>query len=118
MIMTITPSAIAYFKHFLSTQAEGVHMVFSVSHSGCSGLKYQTEALNVAEDDAHYEHCESDGFGYYVHRDAMAYLQGMVVDCQSQQLGEQKIVYLNPKATGLCGCGESFKLKEDQDGAV
>ena len=40
-------------------------MVFSVSHSGCSGLKYQTDAREKSELSDDFLACEQDGRVYF-----------------------------------------------------
>ena len=70
----------------------------------------------LAEEDPDHLRVLQDAFTFYVHKDAVPYLAGMRVDCQHQDLGQKRILYLNDRATSVCGCGESFKLKEQTDG--
>ncbi len=114
-MMVLTSDAVAYFKKFLGTEG-GRSLVFSVSHKGCSGLKYQTEAKVIAAEDGDYIPVLQDDFTFYVHKEAEPYLAGMRVDCQHQDLGQKRILYLNDRATNVCGCGESFQLKEHKNG--
>ena len=115
MSLTLTPSAVDYFKRYLQGMPSESVMVFSVSHSGCSGLKYQTDAREKSELSDDFLACEQDGWVYFVARDALTYLEGMRVDCRKQSLGQEKIVYDHPKAKNVCGCGISFNLDQDAD---
>lgn len=104
----ITDKALTHFAKKLSPQQ---FVLISTKKSGCSGLSYVTEikeglpprnASKVA-----------DELAIYVAEESMAYLQGMILDYQTEGL-QSKLVYINPNETGRCGCGESFSVSENK----
>lgn len=40
-------------------------------------------------------------------------IKGTVVDYVEKQLGQYQLQFDNPNAIRICGCGESFHLKEE-----
>ncbi len=108
-MLTMTDAAKDYLKTYCEDQAEGTVLVFSVSQSGCSGLKYEQ---TVTQDPKHVTACHHGDFIYYVDDQSVALLDNVVVDCETLSLGQKKIVYRDAKAEGVCGCGLSFKRPE------
>ena len=111
----LTPAAVDYFKQYLAKKPSGSGILFSVDKKGCSGLKYQTETVLHPKDEQ-FESYEYEGLSLYIDRDSIVFFRGMEVDAEQQSLGQQKIIYRNPHATHVCGCGESFSYIENPDG--
>ena len=52
---------------------------------------------------------EQDGYNVYMDAKSMIYLKGMSLDFEDGLQGKG-FQFINPNATGTCGCGESFSM--------
>ncbi|MDO8953822.1 MAG: iron-sulfur cluster assembly accessory protein [Gammaproteobacteria bacterium] len=105
----LTPAALAHFQDYLTSHPEAVALRFTVKKSGCSGFKYVTElAEHITETDLYI--ANDSNLKIIVEQPNLAYLNGMVVDYINQNLGQSKVVFINPNEQGKCGCGESFSV--------
>jgi iron-sulfur cluster assembly protein len=78
-----------------------------VRRTGCSGLAYVVNhADQVTVDDVVFD---QDGVRVVVDRQALALIDGTVVDFVREGLNEA-FRFRNPNAKGECGCGESFTV--------
>lgn len=77
-----------------------------VRAGGCSGLSY-VFGWETAERPGDQVFETSDGGRVYVDQKSFKYLDGTVLDCDDNMLG-QALVFKNPNATSTCGCGASF----------
>ncbi len=78
-----------------------------VGGGGCSGLSYQIglEPPVAAPGD---ELFETNGITVLLDEQSRPYVEGSIVEWQGSMLGGGGFKFLNPNATGSCGCGESF----------
>jgi iron-sulfur cluster assembly protein len=110
MLLTFTDAAIHHIQKLLKNKGDHVALRLAVKKTGCSGYMYVPEIVTEKkETDAVVE---APGFCVYVDKDAVAIIQGTELDYVKKNLGFEQLVFHNPNAEGLCGCGESFKLKE------
>lgn len=79
-----------------------------VKAGGCSGLSYmfRWETAPGLEDQV-FE--ASDGTKIFVDKKSYKYLDGTILDCDTNMLG-QSLVFRNPNAKSECGCGLSFSV--------
>ena len=79
-----------------------------VKAGGCSGLSYvfKWEAAPKAGDEV-FE--SADGTRIFVDKKSYKYLDGTVLDCDANMLG-QSLIFRNPNAKSECGCGLSFQV--------
>ena len=79
-----------------------------VKAGGCSGLSYvfKWEAEPKAEDEVFKS---DDGTLIFVDKKSYKYLDGTVLDCDANMLG-QSLIFRNPNAKSECGCGLSFQV--------
>ena len=99
-------------QHLLSYLAQHEHasaVRFSVKKSGCSGFKYVSEAIDEPLADDVLVHSQPD---CYVQESSLKALTGMTVDYKSDKFNSS-LVYINPNAQDICGCGESFRIEDD-----
>ena len=77
-----------------------------IKAGGCSGLSYvfKWEQSPSGEDEV-FE--SGDGTKIFVDPKSYKYLDGTVLDCDPNMLG-QSLVLRNPNAKAECGCGLSF----------
>ena len=108
-MITVTDTATKKIKQNLERRGKGVGIRLGVKTTGCSGLAYVLEYVDVApltRDQFVYEH-----FGVKVWTDgrSMPYVNGVTVDWQKKGLNEG-FEFINPNERDRCGCGESFRV--------
>lgn len=110
--VTLSEHAVQHFLAYLKKQTTHQGIRFSVKKTGCSGLSYVVDYVEVAHDDDIVQSWV-DGYSIYIDRKSYPYLKGMTVDYVKQGLN-QKLTFNNPNQTGQCGCGESFTVEESE----
>lgn len=93
----------------LINRGENPAFRISVKKTGCSGYMYVPEIVNTKKE-TDIEIREPDLL-IYIDRDSLPMLDGTVVDYVQKNLGLSQLIFNNPNAESLCGCGESFNLK-------
>ena len=106
-MITLTNRAAEHVRHFLSTREKSLGLRLGVKRTGCSGLAYVVNfAEQVGDDDAVFD---SAGVKVVVDQESLQYIDGTEVDYVREGLNEA-FQFRNPKASGECGCGESFNI--------
>jgi iron-sulfur cluster assembly protein len=109
MSIQLTEQAARRINRQLSERGRGVGLRLGVKKSGCSGFAYTLDyADQVGANDRVFE---SQGAKVVVATDDLAVLDGLTVDFRKNGLNEA-FAFENPNAEALCGCGESFTVKE------
>ena len=109
MILSFTDDAIAHIKGILAKHPEGAMFRLAVKETGCSGYMYMPEIVTVKkEQDMVLPITE---IPVLLDPDCISLIEGTVVHFVKKDLGMSQLSFDNPNAEGLCGCGESFKLK-------
>jgi iron-sulfur cluster assembly protein len=106
--LVLTEKAVEQIKRLLARdQREGHGLRVSVSDGGCSGYSYKLDFDREQKpDDAVLE---SDGVRVFVDLESASYLKGTVIDFVPGLYGGG-FKFINPNATGTCGCGTSFSV--------
>jgi len=106
-MISVTEIAAKKIVANLTKRGKGMGIRLGVRTTGCSGLAYVLEYIDVlnAEDVA----VEQDGFVVVVDPKSAAYLNGLEVDYVRQGLNEG-FEFNNPLERDRCGCGESFRI--------
>lgn len=109
-VLFLSDATKSHLRDYLAKEKNTIGVRFSVkSGSGCSGLRYEVKAIDsIVEGDIKV--C-SDPL-CFVAKNSLFALEGMKVDLKKDNFGSE-LVYVNPKAKDVCGCGESFKVKDD-----
>ena len=106
-MINITEIAADKIKKSITARGRGVGIKIGVKTSGCSGMSYVLEFVDTpTSDDVQFE---SYGAKVFVDRKSLVYLDGLTVDWLRKGLNEG-FEFINPNATGECGCGESFTV--------
>jgi len=108
-MITFTEAALNHIKKMLINRGENPAFRLSVKKTGCSGYMYVPEIVN-AKKDSDIEIRDGDLL-IYIDRDSELLLKGTVVDYVQKNLGLSQLIFNNPNAESLCGCGESFNLR-------
>ena len=112
-IIHLTEAAIVHLRKKIADK-NAIGFRLGIKSSGCSGFRYVPElALNQLSDDIKVEIAE--GVVVFIPQDAQSAITGMTIDFVSKDLGLKQMVFNNPRAENLCGCGESFSIKEEKD---
>jgi iron-sulfur cluster assembly protein len=108
----LTENAIQHIKSMLEKTPHGLGFRLSIKKTGCSGFAYVPEIIEkINEQDIHF--VAQDDLHIYVDVKSLELLENITVDYVSediQGLKQKRLVFINPKEAGRCGCGESFTI--------
>ena len=108
MAITVTENAAKHIRGALAKRG-GVGLRFGIKTVGCSGLAYTFDyAQEVGANDQVFE---TRNVTIVVDRKNLEFVDGSVLDYAREGLNESFKVE-NPKATAMCGCGESFTVAD------
>lgn len=107
MAITLTESAANRVRTFLANRGKGIGLRLGIKTSGCSGLAYVLEFVDVLNEDDNV--FENDGVKVIVDAKSLVYLDGTQLDFVKEGLNEG-FKFANPNVKDQCGCGESFNV--------
>ena len=111
--IVFTDAAVSHIKSMLEKNDKSVGFRLSIKKTGCSGYAYVPDIIEkVREDDLHFE--AQDHLQVYIDPPSLDYLQDITVDFVVEEghgLKQKRLIFINPKETGRCGCGESFTIE-------
>ena len=109
-MISLTETAAEKVKLNLSKRAKGVGIRVGVKTTGCSGLAYVLEYVDlpngIRNDDVSFI---SHGVHVFVDPKSLVYLEGIEMDWIKKGLNEG-FDFSNPNERDRCGCGESFRV--------
>ena len=107
-MVVFSPSAIQHVKDLFEEDpgAHGKKLRLYVEGGGCAGFQYGFKFDDAGSDDAI---SAQDGFEVIIDPMSSMYLAGVQVD-YSEDLNSAGFQFLNPNASGGCGCGKSFAV--------
>ena len=110
-VISLTPAAAGAVKDLLSKRnLEGYALRVFVSGGGCSGFQYGMALEGNARDtDMTFEY---EGVKVVVDEISIDYLRGATIDYVDDIMGSGFKIE-NPNAVSSCGCGSSFRTKND-----
>lgn len=107
MSISLTENAAERILTFLHNRGKGEGLHLGVRTSGCSGMAYVLEFVDVInEDDTVFE---DKGVKVIIDGKSMIYLNGTELDFVKEGLNEG-FKFNNPNSKNECGCGESFNV--------
>ncbi len=107
MAISLTESAAARVRTYLTARGSGLGLRLAVRKTGCSGFAYVVNyADDTRPDDVVFE---DPVVKVLVDAASLALVNGTVVDFVKQGLNEA-FKFTNPNVKGECGCGESFSV--------
>lgn len=107
MAITLTQAAADHIRNFIAKRGKGLGIRLGVKTSGCSGMAYKLEFVDVpSDDDISFD---SDGVTVFTDAKSLAYLDGTELDFAKEGLNEG-FKFNNPNVKNECGCGESFNV--------
>ncbi|HEY5142788.1 MAG TPA: iron-sulfur cluster insertion protein ErpA [Solirubrobacteraceae bacterium] len=114
--ITFTEQGAQKVREFLASQdadIETAGLRVGVKGGGCSGFQYQLAFDDQRDDDIVFE---DHGLKLLVDTQSLSYVDGSQIDYVDSLQGAGFNV-VNPNVVAACGCGSSFRVK-DEDEAV
>lgn len=107
MAIILTDNAADRVRRFLAQRGTGIGLRLGVKRTGCSGFAYTVNyADEIGDDDVVFD---TGDVKVIVDKESLQYIDGTEVDYVREGLNEA-FKFRNPRATGECGCGESFSI--------
>ena len=108
--ISLSASAIEKVRKELAKQPHVAGLRLAVKKSGCSGYMYNISvAEQLGPEDKVYH--IAPGVTVVIDTGSLPFVMGMELDFVKQGLNEN-FRFNNPNAQSLCGCGESFTVKQ------
>lgn len=108
-MISLTETAATKIQQQLDKRGKGLGIRVGVKTTGCSGLAYTLEYVDVAPVTRDQFVHESFGVKVWIDGRSMPYLSGCTMDYQKKGLNEG-FEFINPNEKDRCGCGESFRV--------
>jgi iron-sulfur cluster assembly protein len=109
-MILLTELAAKKIKQQLEKRGAGLGIKIGVKTTGCSGLAYVLEYVDIEQGKEHcIEHHDVNGVRLYLDPKHRPYLYGMTIDYVRNGLNEG-FDFKNPNERDRCGCGESFRV--------
>ncbi|PHQ80796.1 MAG: FeS assembly scaffold SufA [Coxiella sp. (in: Bacteria)] len=112
--MGLSAKAITHIKKIMERRGGGAGFRLAVKQTGCSGYMYVPDIVDTPKADD-LTVFEQDGLTVFLDPEALSIVKGTYIDFVAKDFGMEQLVYDNPNADSLCGCGESFNLKESEE---
>lgn len=114
-ILEVTPVAVNTIRNLLEQRQIPNHALrVFVTGGGCSGMQY---GMAFEENPQNFDQVvEVDGIRLLVDPTSLMYLKGATIDFVDSLMGGGFRIE-NPNAVSACGCGSSFKTKNDEGAA-
>jgi iron-sulfur cluster assembly protein len=112
--ITFTDTGAAKVTEFLASQGEAAKdagLRVGVRGGGCSGFQYQLAFDEQRDADIVFE---DHGLKILVDPQALSYVDGSQIDYVDSLQGAGFQVN-NPNVTAACGCGSSFRVKDEEE---
>ena len=106
-MINLTEKASSKVRQTIAKRGKGLGIRIGVKTTGCSGLAYVLEYVDIPKDEDIKVEC--DGCLLYVDPKSCAYVQGLEIDFVRNGLNEG-FEFNNPNERDRCGCGESFRV--------
>ncbi len=109
--ITLTPSALKHLQQSMEQSPEGTLGIrLGLRDAGCSGYAYTMDYAK--QHNADDQIIKVDNVNIYIAADCCAALNGMEIDYVQRGVNSM-LEFNNPNVVDQCGCGESFKFKQD-----
>ena len=109
MTINVTESAAKQIRTQIAKRGHGIGLRVGVKETGCSGFAYTYDyADDVRDGDSLIEAHDAK---VVIDAESLALLSGSTLDFVKEGL-KQAFKFDNPNVDGMCGCGESFSVKE------
>jgi iron-sulfur cluster assembly protein len=110
-MVTITEQACDKIKEMLAAEeTPNLFLRLGVKPGGCSGFSY---GMGFDDEEQSGDHVlEINGLKVVIDAESSRYLNGVQIDFQESAMGGGFTIH-NPNAIASCGCGQSFRTREE-----
>jgi iron-sulfur cluster assembly protein len=108
-MITLTPRAAERVRDCLSQRGHGLGIRIGVKTTGCSGLAYVLEYVDVAPSGQYHVEFESQAVKIWVDSRSLPMVRGLHMDWVTRGL-DSGFDFVNPNERDRCGCGLSFRV--------
>lgn len=108
-MISLTPLAAEKVLYHLDRRGHGLGIKVGVRTTGCSGMAYFLEYVDIEPSKQDYVLYESNDVKIWVDPKSLPYIDGMEMDWIKQGLNEG-FDFKNSLEKSRCGCGESFTV--------
>lgn len=110
-MIEISATATEKIKEMMSSEGlTEAYLRVGVNMGGCSGFTY---GLGIEEEVTEQdEMLEMNGLKVLLDKESIKYLRGVEIDYKETVMGGGFTIH-NPNAIATCGCGSSFRTRED-----
>lgn len=106
----VSDAALKHFSKKLKAQPNCQALKMTVDQKGCSGYAYEMNYIQQISDNDVMLHPDSTAaLTIVVEQKDIDFIQETEIDYVIQGINE-KLIYANRRAKGVCGCGESFSF--------
>lgn len=109
-MIILTDAAVNHIKTLMVKKPDAKGFRLSIKKTGCSGYAYVPEIVTtVNASDNHF--IAQQSLSVYIDSASIDLLEGVTVDYvveETQGLKQKRLVFINSREKGRCGCGESF----------
>ena len=109
-IITMTAEAADHIRQGIVSE-KGKHFRLAIKKTGCTGWMYKPEIVTEPKPDDIKVPLALD-FEVYIDPKCVDIIRGTELDIEVKDMGLKQMVFNNPNAESICGCGESFNVKE------
>ena len=108
-MINLSESALKAVQKFKTEQGKAsTYLRVGVKGGGCSGFSYDVQFVDTVDEKVDRVF-EAQGVKVVCDVKSLLYLSGMTLDYTQEMLGGG-FKFINPNATGTCGCGTSFTV--------
>lgn len=113
--VVITESAKARLRELSAQKPDVRGVILRIAKGkGCGGNEYRMEHM-TAPDDKGFDRVEiGEGKALFIPVIDSFHMFNMQIDFETDELSNNKFLFINPNEAARCGCGESFSLDPDQ----
>jgi iron-sulfur cluster assembly protein len=108
-MISLTEKAIEKVKASLEKRGKGLGIRVGVKTTGCSGLAYVLEYVDLEPMTRDQFVYEQHGVKVWVSKNDLPFVNGLRMDWVKKGLNEG-FEFDNPNENSRCGCGESFRI--------
>jgi iron-sulfur cluster assembly accessory protein len=111
--IVLTDAALLHIQNMINKNNRAKGFRLSIKKTGCSGFAYVPEIIEEEKkDDLHF--VAQTGLNIFIDPTCLELIDQLVIDFVMDQgpgLKQKRLVFINPKESGRCGCGESFTIE-------
>lgn len=109
-IIELTDAACKHLQSLIEQHGKEAQFRLSVRKTGCSGYMYLPEIIGRSQE-GDISFTTAAGLTISIDSRCVSFIKGTIVDYVKKDFGQYQLCFSNPNAIGVCGCGESFHLR-------